>query len=343
MDAADVDAPPAITGQRVSGKAMDYFGNTAMADSTIATDGVTPPVTATSIADGSYALDNVPSGSKVFLQVTHQNYRPTRNPVVTVDEMPVLQDVYQMASADVTRQYTTLGRAPTAGQAFVVAELRRNNGTPLDTALLTDISLVDAANAPVPNVLPIAFGTVGDVDGALLSATLINGKTRVAFFDVPPGSYTIKLNLLNNQGQVQVQDTPVTALADGATLVLTGGTGGGGGGMQGPNVDDPKFATDVYPALQRAATGGLGCGTCHTATGPGAVLVLDDGAATVQARLVAKLGLIDTTTPALSLFLTKPLYEPPPAPQNHPNATFLDANDPYYRMLAAWIAQGLAP
>jgi hypothetical protein len=96
------DAPPPVTGQRVSGKAMDYFANVPMADSTIASDGITPPMMATTIADGSYALDNVPSGSKVFFSVTHQNYRPTRNPVVDVAEMPVMQDLYQMATADVS-------------------------------------------------------------------------------------------------------------------------------------------------------------------------------------------------------------------------------------------------
>jgi hypothetical protein len=334
--------PPPVTGQRVSGKAMDYFANVPMADSMIATDGITPPMMATTIADGSYSLDNVPSGSKVFLSVTRQNYRATRNPVVDVAEMPVMFDLYQMATADVNRQYVSLGKTPTAGQSFVVAELRRNNGNAVDTpVLLTDISIVDAAGVAVPNVLPIAFGIAGDVDPAATQATLINGKNRVAFFDVPPGSFTIKVNLLNGMGQIQVQDTPVTTLADGATLVRTGGTGPMAG--MGPNLIDPKFSTDVYPALQKAALGGLGCGNCHTANGLAALMVFDDGAANVQARMVAKIGIIDTTTPALSLFLTKPLYEPPPALQNHPNATFLDVNDPYYKMFNIWITTGLLP
>src|SRR5438094_852136 len=60
-----VDAPPAQTGQTVSGKTIDYFTTTPMADSTVATDGITPAMTATSMVDGSWALANVPVGSLV--------------------------------------------------------------------------------------------------------------------------------------------------------------------------------------------------------------------------------------------------------------------------------------
>ena len=44
-----------------------------------------------------------------------------------------------------------------------------------------------------------------------------------------------------------------------------------------------------------------------------------------------------TATPADSLLLTKPLYDDPP---NHPNATFLDMNDPDYIVFLQWITQG---
>jgi MFS superfamily sulfate permease-like transporter len=41
------------------------------------------------------------------------------------------------------------------------------------------------------------------------------------------------------------------------------------------------------------------------------------------------------------LFLTKPLYEPPP--YNHPNATFIDVNDANYKLFLLWITNGAKP
>ena len=43
------------------------------------------------------------------------------------------------------------------------------------------------------------------------------------------------------------------------------------------------------------------------------------------------------------MLLTKPLYEPPPLIQNHPNATFIDINDPDYKLFMLWISNGLKP
>ena len=91
--------------------------------------------------------------------------------------------------------------------------------------------------------------------------------------------------------------------------------GGGGGG--GAGVTDPSFATNIYPKLQRAGAGGLGCANCHTLTGPAAVLKFDDPAGTVLANITAIAGVINATTPADSLILKRPLYEAPPLPQDH--------------------------
>jgi len=73
------------------------------------------------------------------------------------------------------------------------------------------------------------------------------------------------------------------------------------------------------------------------------VLPYDDAAATVLSHMQAITGVIDLATPANSLFLHKPLYEPPPTLQDHPNATFLDANDPDYKLFLLWITQGAKP
>jgi len=336
------DAPPLDVGQTLSGTAMDYFGAVPLADAAIASDGLDPQVTATSATDGAYTLE-VAVGSKLFLVATKTGYRPTRSQAITVNDMPVTQDAYLMSTVDVTRQYTTLGLTATAGTAFVAADLQRNNGTPLEGIPLANVQLLDAQNQPVTGVVgPYFFGAAGDIDPNLATATAYGtpSRSRVAFLDVPPGSYTLAVTYTNGMGGNTQDNTTVSTAADGATMVVSGGQGGGGGGT---NITDPSFATDIWPRLQRAADGGLGCANCHTAGGPAAVLPYDDPAATVLANMLAITGVIDTTTPAASLLLVKPLYEQPPTPQDHPNATFLDTNDPDYKLILLWITNGAKP
>ena len=102
---------------------------------------------------------------------------------------------------------------------------------------------------------------------------------------------------------------------------------------------NPKFGMHVYPRLQKAAVGGLGCANCHTQGGlAGGVLQFDLPPDLVLQNMIARPGDVNIETPAESLLLTKPLYEPPP--YNHPNATFVDTNDPDYKLFLRWITQG---
>jgi len=338
---AGADAAPPISGQRVSGKTLDYFApNTPMTDATITSDGIDPPMTTTSTTGGEFALDDVPVGSKLYFTVRRELYRPTRNTPVTVEGEPVTADLYLIAVADANRQYTTVGLpapAPDAGTAILIAELRRNNGNPLVDIPAENITLVDANDQPVPGAVgPYFMGEV-DVDPQLLVATAFDGRSRVALLDVPPGSYTLKVTHPNNQGGTNTLTVPVTLDANGATLAVTGGQDDDGGG--GGNVMNPKFGMHVYPRLQKAAVGGLGCANCHTEGGlAGAVIQFDLPPDLVLQNMLARPGLIDLVTPAESLLLTKPLYEPPP--YNHPNATFVDTNDPDYKLILQWISQG---
>src|SRR4051794_34119468 len=88
----DVDAPPLTVGLTVSGKTMDYFTGAALDSTTVATDGLDPPLTATSASDGAYSLQ-IATGSKLFMIASHTSYRPTRSAAVTVADIPVTQDV----------------------------------------------------------------------------------------------------------------------------------------------------------------------------------------------------------------------------------------------------------
>jgi hypothetical protein len=338
-DSPDPDPPTAPPGYRISGKVYDYFvPATALGNVSVATEGLTPGLVAVSQPDGSYALNDVPTGSKLFLAASRPTYKGTRNVAISVGTAALTQDLYVLSAADVARQYTSGGRTPTAGRAFVVAELQRNNGTPLDAVPLADVQLVDAAGAPVAGLVgPYVLGADSNVILTATATQSLGGKSRVAFLDVPAGSHTLKVTYPGGQGQPQTVTTTVVAGQDGATVVTSRGQSMGGG--QGA-VANPRFATDIFPRLQTAANGGLGCANCHTVGGAGAVLVLNALAADVHATLIAKAGLIDTAAPAQSQLLTKPLYEAPPALQDHPNATFLDANDADYKLILRWIQQG---
>lgn len=353
---AGTDAPPAIESQRLSGKVIDYFNPADLMDQVaLASDGIDPPLMTTSAAGGVYELAEVPIGSKIYFTATRTNYRATRNAAVTIGDMEVIQDLYVMSNAETTRQYTTTGTIETAGTAFVAAELERNNGMPFDGLQIDgttpQITLVDAQDAIVPGVSIFGFGTTDLIPRDPVATTpqltsIANGKVRVGLLNVPPGQHTLKITYLDAQNQPQTTTAAVVAIANGATILVARGAGGGGGGGGGglPNpatIANPTFVTDIYPLLQKPSAGGLGCASCHTATGTaGAVLQYDLPAADALAAIKARPNVLVLAagTEATSLFLTKPLYEP--APVNHPNATFLDVNDPYYQLFLRWIVQG---
>lgn len=322
----------------LSGRAMDYFGNVPLADVAIVTDGLEPSQTAVSAPDGLYEMPMF-VGSSLYLHAAKTDYRLTRSAAITIMADSVMADAYVMSVQDVKNQYTSAGATPTAGTAFVVAELRRNNNTPLEVPL-ADIKLLDANNAPVTVKGPYAFNAAGALDPAATSVVAYGGRSRIALLDVPPGAYTLSVTYPDANNNPMTQGSPVATTADGATLVLSGGMQGSGSGT---GITDPSFEMHIYPKLQRAAMGGLGCANCHTLTGPAAVLKYDDPAATVLANIKAAPGVINLTTPADSLLLKRPLYEQPPATQDHPNATFIDTNDADYKLFLLWITNGAKP
>lgn len=336
VDAAVVDDAPSSASLLLSGRTMDYFGNVPLEGVALVTDGLEPAQTAVSDPAGLYEMPML-VGSSLYLHAAKTDYRLTRSVPIAILADSVMADAYIMSVQDVKNQYTAVGATPTAGTAFVVAELRKPNNTPLEIPL-AGIKLVDANNNPVTVKGPYAFNAAGSLDPAATSVTAYGGRSRIALLDVPPGSYTLSVTYDPGAGPV-TQGSPVATTADGATLVLNGGGAGG----TGTGVADPSFAMHIYPKLQRAAMGGLGCANCHTLTGPAAVLKYDDPAATVLANMKAATGVINLTTPADSLLLKRPLYEQPPAVQDHPNATFIDTNDADYKLFLLWITNGAKP
>ncbi|MDX2091819.1 MAG: carboxypeptidase-like regulatory domain-containing protein [Kofleriaceae bacterium] len=349
-DGGSVDQPDAPATPdpvvKLSGKTMDYFTPTqAMDNVAITSDGLAPAVNVTSAVGGAYELADLPTGSTFYVSAVRTLYRPTRSAPIVIAGESVVQDIYLMTLADVARQYATTNNPLAPGKAFFAAELQRANGNPMIDIPLADITLVDGLGAPVPGVKgPYVFGSLGDIDPELTTTAAFGGKARIAFLDVPPGTYSLKVSYTDGGGGIKTHTTSAMFVENGATIALSKpaggmGGGGGGGGMTSPaQILTPKFGVDIYPLLQRASAGGLGCGNCHTATGAAAVLPFDGGAQITLDLMKARVGVLDLVAPANSLFLTKPLYEP--APVNHPNATFLDINDEYYKLFLRWITQG---
>ncbi|HEX7700416.1 MAG TPA: hypothetical protein VF403_06840 [Kofleriaceae bacterium] len=340
IDGSMIDAGSAASTAKVSGKVMDYFTGDPLAAAAVTTDGLTPALAVVSGADGSYSMD-VAVGSKLFADTSHANFRTSRSSIITVADVDLTENLYALASADVTRQFSSVGVTAASG-TIVAIDVQKDNGDPFPGLALTAITLVDPNNLAVTGVAgPFFFGAAGDLDLAVITSTAYGAvpKTRAAFLNVPPGSYTVITTF--NDGAARTYKTPIIVDAGGATITLSGGANANLTAVS--TVLDPSFATDIYPRLQKASIGGLGCGNCHTANGLAAVLPYDNAdPAVTLAAIKAAAGVINATTPAASLFLTKPLYETTP-PQNHANATFLDVNDPSYKLFLVWITNGTKP
>ena len=329
---AGTDAAPVDPSVRVSGKAKDYFTGAALATVALESEGMEPQLNATTDGTGDFAFDTVAPGSVFYLIASRTAYRPTRGEPVRVEDMAVIADQTVVSVADARRQYTSLGLPLVAGKAVVFAELLRRNGTPLVDVPVADLKIVDMLGAVVGSGA-FVFGPNGDLvsNATLAVTTAVAGRSRVGFLDVPPGSYTLEVTYATGGGAPMTDRVRVEALADGASLVRTG-EGGGMGGMGART-----FTADIFPRLQTAANGGLACANCHTAGGLAAILPFDGPLQGTYDAIMARPGVVVTATPETSLLLTKPLYEDPP---NHPNATFLDVNDPDYIVFLTWITQG---
>jgi hypothetical protein len=328
------------TSLAVSGTVVDYFTGNLLGTTLVQTDGLDPALSATSAADGSYNLQ-LATGSKLYLIGSRANYMSTRNPATTVAAMPVMQNLFVVSESDVQRQYSSVGSAEIGDDGYLEVQLEKNDGTPLTGIAPTAIQLLDAEGSAV--VVSTYFaGAVGDLDTTVLTSTAEGSNgARAGLLNVPKGAYSLAVTYANGMGQPNTNYTPIVVDAGATTLAISGGLGTP---STAPLPTMPSFATDIYPRLQTAAAGGLGCANCHTATGPeGASSLPYDGAVADTFTLVTTTPtVVVIATPATSLFLTMPLYEITP-PQNHPNATFLDTTDPDYQLFLAWITAGAKP
>jgi hypothetical protein len=220
------EAPPAqerpdaavAFGQQLTGTTLDYFRGTPLADTEITTDGIDPPASTTSSADGGYTLEGLPVGSQIVLTATHAGYRTTRNPRLAIVG-DASQDVLLMSEADVSKQYSLAARIPTSGTAIAIVDLVDDAGQPLEQVTATDIRLVDAGGQTVA-IDPVFCGADGNADLNLATATAFAGRSRVALLDIPPGTYAIEASFSSAGGSRLTARATIVATADGAALAI---------------------------------------------------------------------------------------------------------------------------
>lgn len=122
-------------------------------------------------------------------------------------------------SPDVMRPYTAIGRTPTPGTGVVVATLVDDTGAPLVGVSMADIRLLDATSLPV-GVGPYMFGATGDIvdSNTLRASASFNGRSRVAFLDVPAGTLTLTV-MYSRDGKVVTRSAKVITNAEAITAV----------------------------------------------------------------------------------------------------------------------------
>jgi len=104
---------------------------------------MTPAMSGTSGPDGSFTLANIPPASSFYVSVVGgTNYMATRNDAIRVTDTSLQQNLYAVSKVDCQRQYVSLGLTPPTGQALLIGDLRKNNGTPYEGIKPTDITLV---------------------------------------------------------------------------------------------------------------------------------------------------------------------------------------------------------
>lgn len=346
MEAPPVDAPPppepVEMGQTVTGNVVDFRTGTPLGASTVKTDGaVNPannqPLTATTDGNGNYELDHVPSSGSYFPIVTRANYRATRNPAVTVAQETVSgSNLLAVSNPAHKALYNQVGMAEPSGKSVIVLDMLTNNGSEALDIDLADIHIVDNIGQAVGGVT-FLMDSNGTNPNITSSVDDTHGHARVAFINLTPGKYTI-----THPAGAQAVAVTINTFADGVVLASSAD----GSPATALSIQNPKFKTDIYPRLQSATIGGLGCGDCHNNNNTQVPIVYTDDVTTTYNNIIAAGTAIiaDPTvdpTLATSRLLTMPLYEAPTVPKDgHPNVTFLDTNDPDYLIILKWLQNG---
>ncbi len=288
---------------------------------------------------GQFEVD-LPPGSVVYPIARRTGFRPTRNPAVLAIEGSIARDAYVVAEVELrSMSLAVSGIGLAAGTAVVFADLRRF-GEPITGEPLSGIRLVNDSGVVVSARGPFVLDAAGQVDlAAAETVSAFDGRAVVGWLDCPVGTWRIAISS-------ELLQQNVICDAGGATIVDTTTPG------EPILPPAPTFSTDIFPTLGRPSIDprGLACTACHNqlAVAGQMVPIAFDGfpSAAYSAMLLRATEqvpgekIVDLETPEQSLLLRRPLYEAPPATQDHPNATLIDTRTFEYRLILRWLRQG---
>lgn len=199
----------------LSGQVQDYFTDAPLPGVALTWN---TALGVTSSASGTYQINNLMETQILFISASLANYRLTRNEPVILGTASATANLAVVSVADANRQYAAVGAATVPNTAVVFVNLRNAALQPHTGIPIADIVIADTLDDAV-GIGPFVFGAAGDiVSPATLNVTTeFNGRSRVAFLNVPPGTYTLRVAFTD--GTPQVKTAQVVAVAGGATLI----------------------------------------------------------------------------------------------------------------------------
>jgi hypothetical protein len=325
-DANPYDVPK----YQVSGTVYDFYGGEAIpGPAEISVKGILPAPQA-EVDGAQFTIDGILPSSVINLVASSgAEYRKTYNEsieVVNADltgvQAKVLSETYleQLASA--------FGVTPVAGTSILLVKVVDQAGSPR-AGIPADAFYVNLTAPPRgPYFLD---GNKQAAPG--LEATDASGYA--IFYDVPLNADSTLL-ITGTPGGNYTMIMPVSpAGADAVTLAKVVVVDGD---IQPPT--NVSFENQIVPIFTAR-----GCAYCHSGGGQGrqdANLSLQGSPSLMHAELTEELSPIWGITrvnadyPEQSLILTLP----GPTPDNHPNTTFPNVNDPDYQLILGWIVEG---
>ncbi len=338
-----------------------------------------PPAPVVADAQGNYSVTLPTNGQAILVTNYLQGgYNQSFNAVTTQDEAIVDKNIYAAEGAWLNEIATAHnvdlnGNRPCQTQALagetcvysvivgkILDDGAAGNGVrrPVGGVYRDDFTVTGGANsAPWYTKGPYFLDYTGTSSAAAQQSIVYQngagdylGGLYVIFPEVPlqgPTALPIQVNITYDYNGVNRYFGPAS--------IQTFRSPGGGvswasiyetGTPPPPPPGGIDFDSQIYPLFLPVNQGGLGCQGCHTnqggATPAGGMNLYGGAAAAYDSLNPNQYPLrVNTTTPADSYLLTKPLYEAD-GNQNHAIFAFLTEQDPGYQYIYTWISEGAA-
>jgi hypothetical protein len=322
-------AGPMVIMISVAGNVLDFESTMPLASAEVTATGVTP-IPQVTMTGGQFMLTNVQPFSVFYLTATSPpDYLTTNEAALKVDGSDVTGvQAYAVKGTYLAGLENAFNAQTTTGNGVLLAQVLDGNGAPQANVPKSALMLMGAAGAKGPFFLDAKKAAAPG-----LNATSASGWA--VWFNVPPGPAT----LVTSAAGYSIDGAAAPIAAGVATLAAVRALTGA---MKPPPPSGTiSFATNVVPIFTKR-----GCVNCHSGDNAGADqggLALNGSVSRIYANVVTDISpnwnitRVNLTTPAQSLVLEMPSYQPP---HPHPTVVFPTSADPDYQTILAWITQG---